>query len=144
MEKQAYSLVKALKAFIDYILHSKILAYVPTSAIKDILIQPDSEGRRGKWIAKIQEYDVEIKPTKLVKGKGLAKLLVESNYKALGMNALSSNIIAVEPEMDETQEPSLKVNPKFSQSDWYKDIIFYLQNLIAHQHGTKPRIDLSN
>jgi hypothetical protein len=34
LEKQAYALVKALKAFRDYILHSKILAYVPTSAIK--------------------------------------------------------------------------------------------------------------
>jgi hypothetical protein len=33
------------------------------------------------------------------------------------------------PEGDETQEPSLKVIPKFSQSGWYKDIIFYLQNL---------------
>jgi hypothetical protein len=57
------------------------LAYVPTNTIKDILTQPDSEGKRGKWIAKIQEYDMEIKPTKLVKGQGLAKLLVESNCK---------------------------------------------------------------
>jgi hypothetical protein len=50
LEKQAYALVKALKSFRDYILHSNILAYVPTSAIKYILTQPDSEGRRGKWI----------------------------------------------------------------------------------------------
>jgi hypothetical protein len=85
MEKQAYALVKALKDFRDYILHSKILAYVPTNTIKDILTQPDSEGKRGKWIAKIQEYDVEIKPTKLVKGQGLAKLLVESNCKSFGL-----------------------------------------------------------
>jgi hypothetical protein len=75
MEKQAYALVKSLKDFRDYVLHSKVIAYVPTSVVKDILIQPDSEGKRGKWIAKIQEYDVEIKPTKLVKGQGLEKLL---------------------------------------------------------------------
>jgi hypothetical protein len=67
-EKQAYALVKALKSFRDYIFHSKILAYVPTSALKYILAHPNSEGRRGKWIAKIQEYDVDIKTTKLVKG----------------------------------------------------------------------------
>jgi hypothetical protein len=60
------------------------LAYVPTSAIKDILIQPDSEGRRGKWISKIRDYDVDIKPKKLVKGKRISKLLVESNCKYLG------------------------------------------------------------
>ena len=32
------------------------------------------------------EYDVEIKPTKLAKGQGLAKLLTESNCQALGLN----------------------------------------------------------
>ena len=68
VEKQAYALVKGMKAFRDYILHSKIIAYVPFSAVKDILVQSNSEGKRGKWIAKLQEYDFEIKPTKLVKG----------------------------------------------------------------------------
>jgi hypothetical protein len=88
MEKQAYALVKSLKDFRDYILQSKILTYVPTSTIKGILTQHDIEGRRGKWIAKIQEYYVEIKPIKLVKGQGLAKLLAESNYIVLDLNGL--------------------------------------------------------
>jgi hypothetical protein len=60
--------VKALKAFIVYVLHSTITAYVPSTSVKDILIQPDIDGRRGKWIAKILEFDLEIKPTKLIKG----------------------------------------------------------------------------
>jgi hypothetical protein len=51
MEKQAYALVKALKEFRMYILHSHVLAYVPNSVVKDILTQPDPEGKRGKWIA---------------------------------------------------------------------------------------------
>jgi len=37
--------------------------------MKDILIQPDSDGRRGKWLAKIQENYLKVKPTKLVKGQ---------------------------------------------------------------------------
>jgi hypothetical protein len=69
--------------------------YLP-SAIKDILTQPRSEGRRGKWISKLQEYDLEIKPTKLIKGQGLAKLLVESNCRALDINSLSTNIMEVD------------------------------------------------
>jgi len=48
---------------------------VENSTIKDIVNQLDNDGRRGKWIAKIQEYDLEIKPTKSVKEQGLAKLL---------------------------------------------------------------------
>jgi hypothetical protein len=90
MEKQAYAMVKALKYFRIYILHSKIIAYVPSSIVKEILSQPDSDGRRGKWLVKIQEYDLEIKPTKLIKGQGLEKLLVESNCKSLGINLITS------------------------------------------------------
>jgi hypothetical protein len=45
-----------------------VTAYVPSTSVKDILIQLDIDGRRGKWIAKILEFDLEIKPTNLVKG----------------------------------------------------------------------------
>eukprot|EP00253_Pinus_taeda_P017602 PITA_17602 len=68
IEKQTLALVKELKDFRVYILHSHILAYVPNATVKDVLVQTDPEGRRGKWIASLLEYDVEIKPTKLVKG----------------------------------------------------------------------------
>jgi hypothetical protein len=38
MEKQAYALVKALKSFRFYVLHSKVTAYVPSASVKDILV----------------------------------------------------------------------------------------------------------
>ena len=79
MENQAYALAKALKFFRIYVLNSKILAYVRSSVVKEILVQPDSEGKRGRWIAKVMEYDVDIKPTKSVKGQGFSRLLIESN-----------------------------------------------------------------
>ena len=68
LEKQAYALEKALKFFRIYVLHSKVISFVPNADVKYVLTQPDSEGKRGKWIAKIMDYDVEIRPTKLVKG----------------------------------------------------------------------------
>ena len=61
-------MVKSLKAFRVYVLHSKITTYVPSASVKDILVQPDIDGRRGKWIAKILEFDLEVKTTKLIKG----------------------------------------------------------------------------
>jgi hypothetical protein len=94
MEKQAYALVKALKSFRVYVLHSKVTAYVPSASVKDILVQPDIDGKRTKWIAKILEFDLEIRPTRLIKGQGLAKLLAEANRKDLGVdfiNARSGN-----------------------------------------------------
>jgi len=53
-------------------------------------VQPDSERKRGRWIAKIQEYDLEIKPTKLVKGQRLEKLLKEENFEAIGISLEAS------------------------------------------------------
>jgi len=91
MEKQAYALVKALKEFRVYVLQSKIISYVPSSAVKDILIHPDIDGRRRKWITKILEFDLEINPTNMVKGKGLERLLAESNCKYLGVNFMGTN-----------------------------------------------------
>jgi hypothetical protein len=89
IEKHAYALVKALKAFRTYVLQSKIIAYVPSAVVKDILIQPNIDGRRSKWIAKILEFYLEIRPTKLIKGQGLAKLLAEENCKALGVSFIN-------------------------------------------------------
>ena len=71
------------KNFRTYILHSDVVAYVPSSVVKSILTQPDPEGRRVKWIAVLLEYDIKINPTKLIKGKGLAKIMTDSNCDSL-------------------------------------------------------------
>jgi hypothetical protein len=83
LENLANSLVKAPKAFRFYLLQSSITSFVPRISVKEILVQPDSEGKRGKWIVKLLEYDLQINPTKLIKGQGLAKFLSELNCKVL-------------------------------------------------------------
>lgn len=86
-------------------------------------MQPDNEGRRGKWIVKLLEYDLDIKRTKIIKGHGLAKLLVESNCQDLGMNRVNG-------ETEVGQENSgLQIAEEFTESSWYKDIFYALQNL---------------
>jgi len=75
MEKQAFALVKDIKDFRVSILYSHVIAYVPNAVVKDILTQDGVDGKRGKWIATILDYDIEIKLTKLIKGQGFAKLM---------------------------------------------------------------------
>jgi hypothetical protein len=48
MEKHAFALVKTIKDFRVYILHSHIIAYVPNAVVKYILTQDNLDGRRGK------------------------------------------------------------------------------------------------
>ena len=57
--------------------------------VKDILSQ-DHDGKRGKWIVVVLEYDLEIKPTKLIKGQGLTQLMAESNLQALDINMVDA------------------------------------------------------
>lgn len=68
IEKHAYALVKAIKDFRVYILYSHVITCVPNTVVKDILTQEGNEGKRGKRIASIFEYDNKIKPAKLIKG----------------------------------------------------------------------------
>ena len=121
MEKQTYALVKSLKDFRVYILHSHIIAYVPSNVVKNILTQPDPEDKREKWIAFLLEYDLEIRPTKLVKGQGLAKLMTNSDCESLQLNFLSNH--------SKDLDSGLQVMEYFNLSPWYNDIVHVLQNL---------------
>lgn len=103
MEKQELGLVKAIKGFRVYILYSHIIACVPNSVVKDILTQNAPEGKRGKWITTILEYDIEINHTKIMKGQGLAKLMGELNCQALDINFIGA--------LDDQEEI---VTPQFS------------------------------
>lgn len=47
LEKKSYYLLKALKSFGVYVLHSQIIAYVPNVVVNDVLTQSDSDGKRG-------------------------------------------------------------------------------------------------
>jgi hypothetical protein len=126
MDKKAYALVKSLKSFRFYVLHSRVIVYVPSFVVKEILIQPDIDRKCSKWIAKILEFDLEIRPTKLVKGQGLAKLLVESNCLALGVNFIGSCSVKKRTKLN---NKGAQASPTLANCSWYKDIIFFLQNL---------------
>ena len=112
IEKQALELVKALKDFQVYIIHSHVIAYVPSVVVKDVLTQNDPEGRCGKWIDAMLEYGLEIKPTKMIKGQGLKRLMVDSN-----LHALDINFIAALSEKKEA-ETLPEVSENFSSLPW--------------------------
>ena len=123
LEKQAFSLIKALKYFRVYIIHSHIVAYVPSIAIMDILTQPDPEGRRAKWIIVLLEYDLEIKHTRLIKGQGLAKLMAKTGVEDININFLDICNVS-----NQTHQES-DISEYFLASPSYRDIIYVIKNL---------------
>jgi len=88
---------------------------VPNVVVKDILTQNGPDLKRGKWVAVILEYDIEIKPTKLIKGQGLAKLMDASNFNALDINMVFA--------LDDHEEPATPpIDEAFLNSPWYADL----------------------
>ena len=81
-------------------------------------------GTRGKWVSKIQEYDLEIKPTKIIKGQGLAQMLTESNQEAIQMG---------ESEQTSSEQVNV-VTSELEHDEWYSDIVYYLNNLSCPDH----------
>lgn len=80
----------------------------------------------------ILEYDIEIKPTKIIKGQGLEKIMVESNFHALDINYIIS--------LDEHEEMATpQVSETFATSPWHVGIIFVLQKLQAPPGLTKTK-----
>ena len=124
-------MVKALKYFRVYILHSHVIAFVPNTVVKDILNQ-DPDGKRGKWIPIILEYDLEIRTTKLVKGQGLARLMAETNLQALDINFFDTL-----EEQEECTAPH--VEEVFLNSPWYADILYVLFYLNAPSTLSKTK-----
>ena len=54
IEKQAYALGKSLKHFRIFIGYAKVIGYVPSTTIKDVLTQEEGLGPRGRWVAKFR------------------------------------------------------------------------------------------
>ncbi|XP_059068980.1 uncharacterized protein LOC131859359 [Cryptomeria japonica] len=94
------------------------------SAVKSILTRQEvGLNKRVTWVTKIQEYDLDIRPTKTIKGQGLCKLIPENKV-----------------ETDEELPLTLFVG---LQDTWFSDIAYYLTYGICPSHlSTKEQRNL--
>ena len=77
VDKQSYVFFKEVKKFRPYILKNHTKVIVPHPVVRSLFVQKELGERRGKWVTALQEYDLEIKPATIFKGKGLCKLMAE-------------------------------------------------------------------
>lgn len=106
-------MVKEIKAFRTYLVGAKIIAYVSNVAVKDVFVQTKVTRRRCRWINRIQEFDIQIQITKLVRGQGLAKLMAELNFEASQLYNAGE---------EEAMIASIE------NTSWYTNIMYYLKN----------------
>ena len=79
MDKHAYTIYKYVKNFRPYLLKSRTKVIFPYAAIRNVLIQRELSEKRAHWMIALQEYDLEIKPAKIIEGQGLCLLVSQSN-----------------------------------------------------------------
>ena len=68
IEKQVYALVKVVKEFRCYLVNAFVGYFVLTTIVKDIFPQKEISGRSCRWIKRIQEFNIDIQVTNLVRG----------------------------------------------------------------------------
>src|ERR1700733_7398721 len=76
VEKQAFAVFKAVKHYRPFLLKTHTKVIVPFPAVRKLLIQKELGEKRENWVIALQEYDLEIKPAKIVRGKGFCRILV--------------------------------------------------------------------
>eukprot|EP00253_Pinus_taeda_P028659 PITA_28659 len=114
VEKQAFVVYKAVKHYRPFLLKSHTKVIVPFPAVRQLLIQRELGEKRENWVTALQEYDLEIKPTKIVRGQGFCRLLAGASH------------IQESGDTDQTEEIN-QISITDSEPQ-YADLIFYLKN----------------
>lgn len=78
IEKHVLAIIRSLKKFKHLVSNNKIKILVSHAGVKDFLLKKDLNEKRAGWITRVMEYDIEIKVTKLVHGKGLCEQLASN------------------------------------------------------------------
>ena len=112
------------------------------------MTQLDIDGKRAKWIAKLIEFDIEVNPTKLVRGQGLAKLMAKENFELMGIKFTcvnSTNLqIEVATKVVQDQNVIQQVADNLSSCEWYSGIIHFLQKLEVPPGSLQIKNELLN
>jgi hypothetical protein len=85
-------------------------------------MQQEMGERRGNWMVFIQEFDLDIKPTKIVRDQGLCKLATKSQ------DLIESENLGWDNELSLWCSEVMYIPP--GQDSWYTDLSYFLH------HGT--------
>jgi hypothetical protein len=89
------------------------------------LIQKELGDRRGNWLTTFQEYDLEIKLAKLVKGQGLCKLMAETQDPQMEQERWDNKVDMLQNEV---------LYMPTSTNSWYNDMKYYLTHRSNPNH----------
>lgn len=117
VEKHVLAVIRSLKKFKHMLSNNKSHLLVAHPTVKEFFLNKDINDKRASWITRAMEYDIFIKVTKLVRGKGLCEQLVGSAENS------KEEEKQVETVLNNEEQP---IFPAVSVT-WNQQIIHYLQ-----------------
>lgn len=82
--------------------------------VRKLLIQKELGEKRANWVTTLQEYNLEIKPTKIVRGQCFCRLITRINDTSVDEPTCNIDQVIEVPPIDIESQ--------------YADLIFYLKN----------------
>lgn len=73
------AIVKGLKTFRHFIACNKTTVYVTHPSVREYIMEGDIIEKRANWITKILEYDIDVRFTKVIYGKGLCEYIAQES-----------------------------------------------------------------
>ena len=126
INKHAYTIYKSIKHFRPYLLKSKMKMIVRYAGIRNVLVQKELGEKRTHQMTALQEYDLEIKPSKIVKGQALCLLTAQPNDPV--------------QEQQWIQEEDMSIDtPEVISCEQYDDIRFYLTHGYVKEQNMNQR-----
>ena len=122
VDKQAYTVYKSVKHYRPYLLNPRTKVIVPYASIHNVLVQKELGEKRAHWMNALQEYDLEIKPAKIVRGQGLCQLIAQSNDRENQQTNW---------EQEEATPTSFVNALETTTSGWFDHIKFFLHNVFS-------------
>jgi hypothetical protein len=92
---------------------------VPTSLLVTALNQTELHSKWSKWIMCMQEYDLDIKPMKTIRGTWLDEFLTQSHASVIVESPQVEDLISYEEMVNKTE---------LASQPWYKPIVYFLMN----------------
>ena len=92
---------------------------MPTSLLVTTLNQTKLHSKWSKWIMRMQEYDLDIKPTKTIRGTRLDEFLNQSHALVIAESPQVDDLIAFKELVNEIE---------LASQPWYRPIIYFLIN----------------
>lgn len=77
VDKQEYAVFKVMKHFRPYLLKSQTKVIVLYPVVRNLFIQKELGEVCAHWMTTLQDYDLEIKPSKIVRGQSLCQMAAE-------------------------------------------------------------------